>query len=168
MGTGGKVLFLLLGLVCVSCAGPSIETRNSAYSPTIGERIGQVVRQPFMDFDLSEPKIPPILARAASAPYALPARTDCASLRTEVQTITNVLGPDIGSARLDSKGNIVADGSAAAWGMARGAVEGWIPFHGVVREFSGAAHHDRLLARAVLSGFVRRAYLRGLMETHCR
>ena len=85
---------------------------------------------------------------------------------TEADAITRVIGPDIAPAKIDEKGNILDEGSTVAWGTARGAAEGWIPFHGVVREFSGAARHDRLVRQAILSGFVRRAYLRGLMEAY--
>jgi len=160
--------WLVLLALCASCAGLPIRARNTAYSPTTDQRIGQVVRQPLADFNLSETEIPALLAKISAAPYAPPARMDCPSLRAETAAITRFLGPDIDTNSLDGKGRrILNDGSAAAWGMARGAADGWIPFHGVIRGFSGAARHERLVERAILSGFVRRAYLRGLMEARC-
>jgi len=167
MGRAKKALLVCLGLLCASCATSGIQTHNSTYSPGTGERINEVARRPFTNFGLFETEIPPDLVRISAGPYSTPPRTDCASLRAETDAITRMLGPDIGPVSLDKKGNIVSDGSQAAWATARGAAEGWIPFHGVVREISGAARHDRLVERAILSGYVRRAFLRGLMEARC-
>ena len=156
-------------LVLASCAGPSIRARNPGYSPTTGERLDRVADQPLADLDLSKTDIPPILVKVAADPYAPPARPDCAGLRAEIDSLSILLGPDIGPLRADRNGNILTDERVenSAFNTARGAAEGWIPFHGVVRELSGAAAHDRLVEHAMMAGFVRRSYLRGLASARC-
>ena len=163
MGARTTLILACLGaaLNLMGCAGSSIHTRNAVYAPTTGERLGQVARQPLTDFNLSETEIPEILTRIAAAPYAPPAKSTCPALHGEIDAITQVVGPDVDPASPGESG-ITDRAGEAAWGTARGAAEGWIPFHGVVRELSGAAAHDRQVQRAILAGFVRRAYLRGL------
>ena len=154
-------------LLLASCAAPSIRARNPGYSPSTPERMDQVADQPLADLDLSETDIPPILVAVSAAPYAPPAHPDCAGLKAEIAALDQVLGPDIGPLRVDRNGNILNDGRVGdtAWGTARGAAEGWLPFHGVVRQLSGAASHDKLVQHAMMAGFVRRAYLRGLANS---
>ena len=161
-GAGGLLILALLFVA--SCAGPSVRARNPGYSPTTPERLDRVVDQPFSDLDLSKTDIPPALLKVAADPYAPPAHPDCAGLRAEIDSLSLLLGPDIGPLRVNRDGNILTDDRVenSAFNTARGAAEGWIPFHGVVRELSGAAAHDRLVEHAMMAGFVRRSYLRGL------
>jgi hypothetical protein len=165
-----RQIFLTLALAAqtmvTACSAPTIAERNAAYSPTTGEKMDQVVNQPFSDFNLSNTEIPILLAKVSAAPYAPPAENTCPGLRKEIAALGQVLGPDIEPTVFDKNGNIISGGRAgeAAWGSARGAAEGWIPFHGVVREMSGAASHDRMVQQAILAGFVRRAYLKGLSQ----
>lgn len=162
-----RALLGSLFLACLaSCAGPNLRTRSAAYAPTTGERVDQVLNQPLSDFNLSNAEIPPLLEKIAAAPYAAPAQAGCQGIDAEIAAITQLLGPDLAPTVLDPNGTIVTNGGAgeAAWGTARSAADGWIPFHGVVRVLSGAAHHDRMIEHAILAGFVRRAYLNGLRE----
>lgn len=162
-------LAILALLLLASCAGPSIRARNPSYSPTTGERLDQVADQPLADLDLSKTDIPPALAKVAADPYAPPARPDCAGLKAEIDSLSILLGPDIGPLRVNRDGNILSGDRVenSAFNTARGAAEGWIPFHGVVRELSGAAAHDRLVEHVMMAGFVRRSYLRGLASARC-
>ena len=162
-------LAILAMLVVASCAGPSIRARNPGYSPSTSERLDRVANQPLSDLDLSKTDIPPALVKVAADPYAPPGRPDCAGLRAEIDSLSVLLGPDIGPLHADKNGNILTDERVenSAFNTARGAAESWIPFHGVVRELSGAAAHDRLVEHAMMAGFVRRSYLRGLASARC-
>jgi hypothetical protein len=166
-------LAILALLLVASCAGPSIRARNPSYSSTTGQRLDQVADQPLADLDLSKTDIPPALVKVAADPYAPPARPDCAGLKAEIDSLSILLGPDIGPLRVNRDGNILSDARVensvenSAFNTARGAAEGWIPFHGVVRELSGAAAHDRLVEHVMMAGFVRRSYLRGLASARC-
>lgn len=155
-----------LAFGAISCAGPSIKSRNMAYTPSSREQAAQVLNQPFSDLNLSGTEVPPLLARIARAPYARPAQSGCLGIEAEIDGISRVLGPDLDLGHPDSHGHFLDTKSVgeAAWGTARGAADGWMPFHGVIRVFSGAARHDRLVEHAILAGFVRRAYLKGLRE----
>jgi hypothetical protein len=164
---GGLAVLALL--VVASCAAPSIRARNPSYSPTTSERLDRVADQPLADLDLSNTEIPPALVKVAADPYGPPARPDCAGLKAEIDSLSVLLGPDIGPLRVNRNGTILTDERVenSAFNTARGAAEGWIPFHGVVRELSGAAAHDRLVEHAMMAGFVRRSYLRGLAAARC-
>ena len=128
-------LAILALLLVASCTGPSIRARNPGYSPTTAQRLDQVASQPFADLDLSKTDIPPQLVKVAADPYAPPSRPDCAGLRAEIDSLSLMLGPDIGPLRVDKDSNILNDERVenSAFNTARGAAEGWIPFHGVVR-----------------------------------
>lgn len=155
---------LVMLMMTAGCAAPSIEERNAAYSPTTGEKMDTVVNQPFADMNVSNTDVPPLLVKVLAAPYAPPAENTCQGLKKETADLSRILGPDVQPTIFDKSGTIVSGGRAgeAAWGTARGVAEGWIPFHGVVREMSGAARHERMVQQAILAGFVRRAYLKGL------
>lgn len=149
-------------VMLVGCATQSqLPTRER---PDAQTRIGAMVNQPFADLNISGTEIPPLLQRAAAAPYAEPAKIDCDSLRARIDSLSAILGPDIASTKSDADGAILSEQSAgdAVWGAAQSAASGWIPFRGVIRFVTGADRHDRRVAAAIVAGFVRRAYLKGM------
>lgn len=167
MQKGVIAIFGLAILALAGCAAPTVAERNSAYSATTGEKMDRVANQPLSDLNLSNTDIPPLLQKVMAAPYAAPAENDCRGMKKEIADLDRTLGPDVEPTVIDKNGTIISGGRAGelAWGTARGAAEGWIPFHGVVREISGAAHHDEIVQRAIAAGFVRRAYLKGLSKS---
>jgi hypothetical protein len=145
------------------CASHQIEDRNVAHAPSTRERAADVADQPWADLNVSKTVIPPLLVRASAAPYALPPEPGCVGLQREIDDLTRVLGPDLQPAVVDRNGSFLSKKQAgdAGWGLARGFVDGFIPFRGVIRIFSGADEHERAVVRVILAGFVRRAYLEG-------
>lgn len=154
--------FLAIGLQ--GCATHRIEDRNIAHAPSIRERAADVADQPWIDLNVSKTTIPPLLIRASADPYALPPEAGCAGLQREVDDLTRMLGPDLQPMVINKNGAFLSKKEAgnAGWGLARGFVDGFIPFRGVIRIFSGADEHERAVAHVILAGFVRRAYLEGL------
>jgi len=158
------ILFLAPGLS--ACAGKNIENRNIAHSPSTRERATDIVDQPWYDLNLSRTAIPPLLIEASAAPYAPPSKPGCAGLVHEIGSLNEILGPDLRPAAINKHGSLLSKKQAddASWGVARGFVDGFIPFRGVIRVFSGADEHENAIAHAILAGFVRRAYLEGLKK----
>ena len=114
--------------------------------------------------------IPPILAAARENPYAVPERLDCPALQFHIAQLDLVLGPDLDVPADPTNRSLFARGGEAASNAAldavRDATTGWIPFRNVVRRLSGASQAESDLKAAVLAGTIRRAYLKGLGETH--
>lgn len=99
---------------------------------------------------------PPVLANAAVAPYAAATPTNCAALVAEIAALNEALGPDLDVAP-EKRPGFAEDTAIAALGSLFK-----LPFRGVIRKVSGAERLDRETALAVLSGMVRRGYLKGL------
>ncbi len=132
---------------------------------TDGQIVGDIAATPLSDTNIRTKKIPPILDTAAANPYAAPVAMSCAGITTQIASLTDVLGPDFDAAAEPSNGK---EGRVAA-GVARGVVQGLIPFRGVIREVSGAAGAQRRYDAAVDAGIARRGYLRGLARAQgCR
>jgi len=155
-----KALALLLPLLgLVGCA---TQRFNGGRPATTRENVGQILNQPFADLNVSQSNIPPLLLRAELAPYALPNEPGCPGLSREISSLTALLGPDLApSSKNDNTKSGAQISGGDAWSAARNAVNGLIPFHSVVRWISGADRYDKEVERAILAGFVRRAYLEG-------
>lgn len=133
--------------------------------------VNGVVKQPFRDFNVIRSKIPPVLIRAMTDPYARPP-PGCAGIAEEVSTLDIALGPDLDEpASTEHPGTLTrAEGSAktGALDAMRSGVQSEIPFDGFIRMLSGAQRHDKLVMAAIQAGAIRRGYLKGLGESlHC-
>lgn len=121
-------------------------------------RLGTAAAQPLRDLNLAREDPAPALAAASRSPYAPPVPADCPTINLEIGVLTAALGPDLDDQAFDTQGP----------GMAQELVEGAIrdlvglPYRGVVRRITGADARDRIARKAVLAGYVRRAWLRGL------
>jgi hypothetical protein len=151
-----------VGFVClVSVAGCASQPGKDDPVADTADGIGSALHQPLDDFNIDAKEIPDTLVRARRAAYAVPQPDTCEGIAAEVSALDRVLGPDFdvapapGAADLKLRGDVVN-------GFARSAATGWIPFRGAVRWVTGAERHDRDVAEAVLSGAVRRGYLKGL------
>jgi hypothetical protein len=116
---------------------------------------------PLHDLNVVRAEIPPVLAAAQKAPYALPADRACAALATDVQALDAVLGADLDTRPTDKNPSLIERGATDAL---RSAAEGVIPFRGWVRKLTGAERYSREVAAAIAAGTVRRAYLKGLAQ----
>lgn len=113
------------------------------------------VTQPLRDLSVIRDVLPPTLSRAAEAPYGVGPSASCASLSAEIGALDEVLGSDV-------DGGPGQDPNLAE-NLLTGALRDLVslPFRGVVRYASGAEKLDRLKARAILAGSVRRGFLKG-------
>ena len=124
--------------------------------------VSEAIEQPLKDLSLVRLVAPDILLAAAVDPFR-PVR-DCGAIQVELGQLDAALGPDLGQPQT-GKGAAGLLGEVV--GGAIGGVVG-LPFRGVVRKVSGAEARDQALERAVLSGMVRRGYLKGAaMALHC-
>jgi hypothetical protein len=132
------------GLAIAGCAtrtAPSAAQR-SASSP---------FEQPLKDLSLVRDAAPDVLTQAAASPYL--AVFGCAELESELARLDVALGPDIDEAQAK------ADGSSLVSDLITGAIG--LPYRGVIRKVTGAEARDRAFKAAVLSGMVRRGFLKG-------
>jgi hypothetical protein len=116
---------------------------------------------PLSDLNVVRADIPPVLAAAQKAPYAVPADKSCTALGADVQALDTVLGADLDTPATGSNPSLV---ERSAGGALKNAAEGVIPFRGWVRKLSGAERYSREVAAAIAAGTVRRAYLKGLAQ----
>src|SRR5436190_5316076 len=129
------------------------------------ESVEGAATSPLRDLNLMRTKIPDVLLMALVDPYARPPKNwKCAQLIAHLQPLNAALGPDIdilpaGDEDLTERGRETALGAAADFASDA------IPFRGWVRKLSGAERHDKLVQAAIIAGFTRRAYLKGLGET---
>jgi len=157
---------LLVPLALAACASSSTG-RSGDLRPESQTDLRSILTQPFNDLNLVRTEIPDELKRVQQAPYQRGSPFTCSSIAAEISTLDQILGPDIQSGNSASDDPIISREAAerAARDAARSAASGWIPFRGLVRQVSGAERHARALKEAVLAGNVRRAYLKGLLES---
>jgi hypothetical protein len=159
------VLLAVFAFMLFGCA-----TRSTVPDTDAGSKIGDAVTAPLQDLNLIRTKIPPVLIKAKEDPYQRPADIICEATKTEVTELDAALGPDMDARRSSSDQGMLRKGGAMAEESAidalRGTTRGVIPFNGWVRKLSGAERHSKEVANAIASGIVRRAYLKGLGESH--
>jgi hypothetical protein len=160
---------ILAGCVTSRADGsPQVQTTAEANK----ENVQGAAEAPLRDLNVVRTKIPDVLLDALGDPYArppLPPREGkaaaCALLEGLVKPLDEALGADLDSpAREDD--SLIYRGKDAALGAMAGAASDAIPFRSWVRKLSGAERHDRLVQNAISAGAVRRAYLKGLGESH--
>lgn len=148
-------------LVMMPVAGLSVGgCATSTYSDETAEgKVTGAMERPFRDIGLMRENAPEILKHAEAELYRLPQNDTCESLSAEIIDLDLVLGPD-----LDTRNEDQDEGAINAQSLAAGAIGSVldIPFRGVVRWVSGADAREKALALSVLSGMVRRAFLKGV------
>lgn len=126
-----------------------------------GEKIGNsaqnMATKPLKDFNLMKEKIPPELQAIVKAPYALTGIRTCSQYKAAIGSMTRILGPDVDSG-VTRKGQNAGE---FALGAAESVVGSLIPGAGLIRKISGAEAAQKKARVAVLSGNLRRAYLKG-------
>ncbi|QKS02277.1 hypothetical protein F9288_19770 [Sphingomonas sp. CL5.1] len=122
------------------------------------DEAGKIAARPVHDVGIGNKKVPPVLQRAANAPYSMRGTASCAQLSGGIAALNNALGPDFGET--------VAVTGTKAGQIAKVAgetvVDTIIPFRGLVREVSGAAAAQRRMQAATYAGLARRGFLRGI------
>ena len=126
------------------------------------ERADDVVLSPLSDVNLRKKAIPPVLLAAVDNPYAMSGLKSCSSFSAAITELDGSLGDDFDvvqdKTRDEKRGN-------GAGSLAKAVIGGLIPFHGVIREVSGANGQQRNWDRALYAGSVRRAFLKGIGQT---
>lgn len=148
----------------LSTAAMAQDTQKEHEDGTL-KKAGDIAVQPVRDVGIARKDIPPVLVKAAEAPYAPPVSHWCTVLIAELGELDAALGPDYGATPAANENR--AGKFAEAGGEML--VNSLIPFRGLVREISGAATAERRRAAAIAAGLARRGYLHGLAEVRrCR
>jgi hypothetical protein len=143
----------ILGL---ALALPITATGGAAQAQVMPEPdAAEVARTPLRDLNIDPQEIPPVLLKAATAPYATQGLGRCNGLVREIAALDSVLGADYDIAD-ESGGDRLSEGR-----IGQSLVGAIIPFRGILREVTGAASNERTLQAAYTAGMVRRAFLKG-------
>lgn len=113
------------------------------------------VQTPMDDLNLNKREIPPALLEAVEDPYSLQGLGRCGELTTAVAALNEALGDDID---LPQPSGFRLSASE----LADFAASSFIPFRGLIRQVTGANARKRELQEAVLAGFARRSFLKGV------
>lgn len=98
--------------------------------------------------------VPRLLKDIKAAPYRAPDAPACLTVPYELTEIDDLLGPDIDGQAEHQEKSLTDRGIQAARGL--------VPYGGVVRFVTGANKKDQELREAVMAGYARRGYLRGV------
>lgn len=149
---------IVLTLLTAASSGAAQEQERSGIDK-VGDAAERVAEQPLRDLNIMKAKIPPELAAISAEPYSLAGLRTCPQFAAAIATMTRVLGPDLDSAAArNSKGETPAEFALGAGATVAGS---FIPGGGLIRKISGAEAQQKRAAAAVLSGQVRRAFLKG-------
>ena len=133
-----------------------------------GEASFSAALTPLEDLGLRKRDIPEFLAQLAKNPYYPPPKPfKCDDVKHEMAQLDELLGGDADEPKV-----ALGDGEEYAMagaemiqdtvvGMVKSQVN-IIPFKSIVRRLTGANKHEKLVAKAIQGGNLRRAYLRGL------
>ena len=125
------------------------------------DNLGSAVVAPLRDINVVRSEIPDLLKKAVADPYA-PPQPGCAPLKAEIDSLDAVLGDDYDDPKDDGdKGEAL---SRPVLGVVASTITDVIPMRGWVRRLTGAERHDQMVREAIKAGFVRRGYLKGLMN----
>lgn len=159
--TAALALFGLGGCVTAPADG-SQKIQTTAEADHSG--VKGVAESPLRDMNVLRTKIPDVLLRAMANPYEWPGAGRCADLTVRLNALNEALGEDLDVVQVAGEDGMMAKGKTTALTLASGAASDVIPFRGWIRKLSGAEQHDKYVQAAILSGAVRRAYLKGLGE----
>jgi len=128
------------------------------------ESVVGAAKAPLRDLNLIRTQVPDVLIQALADPYARPKTRKCQELTGLIQPLTDALGADLDIPPTEEEQTMYRRGRPVALGAMAGVASDVIPFRGVVRQLTGAAKHDEYVQAAIVAGFSRRAYLKGLGE----
>jgi len=162
---GAAVLALCVGMGAADAALADKSRKETAKVPQTSaeantDNLGSAVVAPLRDINVVRSDIPDLLKKAVADPYA-PPKAGCAPLKAEIEQLDAVLGDDYDDPKDDNKDESV---SRPVLGVVASTITDVIPMRGWVRKLTGAERHDQMVREAVKAGFVRRGYLKGLMN----
>lgn len=150
---------ILLGALVTAPAG----AQERKPGDDVAREAVETLERPLRDTNLKPREIPPVLARAARAPYSTSGLGNCRQIAAEVRALDRVLGEDVDVMRAqtddDSPARIAGRAGVGALGEFIGGI---VPVRPLVREVTGAREADIAYRRAVAAGTARRGFLKGL------
>lgn len=155
-GKGSHYMVAFAALMLIVVASPAA-AQNGAKHDSVGEDAVDAVTQPLTDLNLRAREIPQVLIAAQQTPYDLEMLTSCDALRTEVDRLDAVLGPDADEP--SEKEGLLNKGLRTGGNI----IGGFLPFRGLVRQLSGANAHEAKWREAIYAGVARRSFLKGYM-----
>lgn len=168
---GRRSGWLLLCIVLLNLSACATTTKNSQKNSkaeadaAFDSRVGSAMTSPLSDLNIVRTDIPEVLINARKAPYLIVPGADCNWYDKEIQSLNDVLGPDVDAAQVDEHGNIVErELGNATINALKSFTEGFVPFRSWVRRLTGADTHAREVAAASIAGIVRRSYLKGVVS----
>jgi len=103
---------------------------------------------------LSGAEVPQLLKDIKSDPYRAPGAPVCDTVPVEIRQIGELIGPDLDDQAKPDEKSLASRGVNLARGM--------VPYRGVVRMVTGANKKDDELRDAIMAGYARRGFLRGV------
>jgi hypothetical protein len=140
------------------------DSRVKTTSEANRESLKGAAQAPLRDLNVIRTQVPDILIQAMADPYARPTTKKCSELVALIQPLNDALGADIDTPATVEEQGMMQRSRPMALGAVAGVASDVIPFRGVIRQVSGAARHDEYVQAAIVAGFSRRAYLKGLGE----
>lgn len=151
---------VLVVVSLLACVGACTTTVSPAETSKEGKVVG-VVRKPFQDLGIVRTDAPQVLKQAALDLYRAPGDGGCAAIMEDVARLDAVLGPDVDE-QVDAGDPEALYADTLTAGVVGSLLD--LPFRGIVRWVSGADAREKALAKAVLAGMLRRAFLKGFAQ----
>jgi hypothetical protein len=164
-----KISMLVLCLYCAACSNTQEKKSEDK------NNIDHAITSPLKDLNLLREKIPVALLAADKNPYLLPdMATSCEQLDQEIKSLDQVLAPDVDAPKqqkikddnhIERGAELVGEASINA---IKRTTESLVPYRSWVRKLTGAERESKLVARAIKSGNLRRAFLKGFKVSSCK
>ncbi|WP_051881388.1 hypothetical protein [Parvularcula oceani] len=146
-------------------AGKTAVFATKTTAKTTAKVAGVAVQVPLEDLNLKRTRIPKTLRRTERI-YSPGWPESCDALESEIDRLTEALGPDVDDPPLEDDRNIFEKTSDGAGNLTRSGIRSvtrsQIPFRSAVRFATGANRHQVRLREAYLLGIQRRSYLKGM------
>lgn len=127
---------------------------------TTATRAKDAAMQPIEDVNLKKDDIPTELEVILDDPYSLDGTRKCSQIRAGVESLNEILGPDLDVEVIEDKDKKRRDTVLRLSGNFLSNLI--LPFRGIVREVSGSAENQRRYRAAIVTGVARRSFLKGI------
>lgn len=154
-----RIAVLAIGLGLSMPTMAQVQKEPQSDLDKIGDSAERMATKPLKDLNLIKPKTPQEIKAILEEPYNISKLKTCAQKKAAEARLTEVLGPDIDSAEARNKKG--KNPGEFALSMGESAVGSLIPGMGLIRKITGAEAEQKRAEAAVLSGMLRRAYIKG-------
>ena len=155
-----RMAVMALGLcVAAPALSQSPPPQNQSDMDKLGDSAERMATKPLKDLNIIKPKTPQEIKEILADPYDIGKLKTCAQKKGAVRRLTELLGPDVDSAEArNKKGQNPGEFALSAGESVVGSL---IPGMGLIRKITGAEAEQKRAQAAVLSGQLRRAYIKG-------